>query len=125
MGRGLIQQCDFGADVEECRRLERVHRADRCYDTVLFDSDSIESVQATHASHFCSGAESVEQYLRSVLEDNCVTVNRPAGARPIQPIWAGELFYRRRRVNGCPGLASQRALGCRLCPRCHDLVVIR
>ena len=75
----LIQQRDFGADVEaaveEYQRLERAHRTDRRYDIVLVGSDSIESVQVTHASYFRSGMESVEQYLRSVMEDNGIAVN--------------------------------------------------
>ena len=75
----LIQQRDFGADVEaaveEYQRLERAHRTDRRYDIVLVGSDSIESVQVTHASYVRSGMESVEQYLRSVMEDNGIAVN--------------------------------------------------
>lgn len=75
----LIRECDFGTDVDaavaEYQRLEREHFGDSRYDIVLVGSESIESVQVTHASYFRSGMESVEQYLRSVMEDNGITVD--------------------------------------------------
>ena len=75
----LIRECDFGTDVDaavaEYQRLEREHFGDSRYDIVLVGSESIESVKVTHASYFRNGLESLEQYLRSVMEDNGITVD--------------------------------------------------
>ena len=75
----LIRECDFGTDVDaavaEYQRLEREHFGDSRYDIVLVGSESIESVKVTHASYFRNGLESLEQYLRSVMEDNGIAVD--------------------------------------------------
>ena len=75
----LVQQDDFGADVDtaiaEYQRLEREHRDDPTYDIVLVGSDSIETVKVTHASYFRTGIESAEQYLRSVRQESGIAVD--------------------------------------------------
>lgn len=75
----LVRQTDFGTDmnaaIAEYQRIEREHFGDSRYDIVLVGSDSIETVKVTHASYFRNGLNSLEQYLRSVMEDAGVTVD--------------------------------------------------
>ncbi len=68
----LVETREFGRDSQRAVRsyqdLEQAHREEPWMDIVLVGSDSLETIQITHANYFTARSDTLEHTLRQILD---------------------------------------------------------